>query len=359
MRTIIFTGIVVVLLTVPAAAQMPAAKGVYRLPYTDNTQVSIGNDHTTHSPTRNRLDMTAVIAGTQVVAAGAGTVRIVVDNNNAFCPGTPSSSLSQFETDGATGISNTELQAAFNASPANQTTIQNAFAAVCNNYSGPSARCCVRTVTAIGQTCQWMGAPAGTTCGVGADGDGPNNYIWIEHPNGEWTKYTHIRTNSALLSVGQNVAAGTPLGVEGDVGNASGRHVHFEIAGIDSANEIAGDGFLIDNDGVAGVNLRNRVPTFCQVGVVQQGVSETATKCDDMCGNDDEVVRGSFNSASPTKLFQATNTVTTNANVQPSGGLALRAGQKITLLPSFSVTGGGFFAAEIGACDAPGGTGDG
>jgi hypothetical protein len=23
-----------------------------------------------------------------------------------------------------------------------------------------------------------------------------NNYVWIEHPNGEWTKYTHFITNS-------------------------------------------------------------------------------------------------------------------------------------------------------------------
>ena len=23
-----------------------------------------------------------------------------------------------------------------------------------------------------------------------------NNYVWIEHPNGEWTKYTHLRTGS-------------------------------------------------------------------------------------------------------------------------------------------------------------------
>lgn len=340
------------------AAQTPAAKGVYRIPFPDGTDVSIGNDHKTHSP-RNRIDMSASSAGTQVVAAAAGKVRVVVDNNDTFCPRTPSTSLGPFETDGEPGISNPELSAAFNASAANRTTILNAFMAVCSGYSGPSARCCVRSVATIGQTCQWMGAPAGTTCGSGTDGDGPNNYVWIEHPNGEWTKYTHLRTNSALVSVGQNVVPGTPLGVEGDVGFATGRHVHFEVAGIDSVDEIAGDGFLVDNDTIAGVNLRNRVPTFCQVGVVRKGPSIKAVKCDDSCGRADEVVGGVFGASSPTLLFQATNTLTTSAKVQASGGLAVRAGRKITLAPGFSAVGGGFFAAEIGPCDAPGGSGDG
>lgn len=361
----------------PAMAQTPAAKGVYRMPYPDGTQVSIGNDHITHGPDRNRIDMNASSAGQTIIAAAAGRIEIIVDNNNTFCPGTPSGPLSAFETDGDPGIDAGELQAAFNASPANQTTILNAFQAVCNSYTGASATCCVRSVTNIGQTCQWMGAPAGVTCGSGTDGDGPNNFVWMSHPNGEWSKYSHIQFGTAtqanlrpagtpsvngqpqVLSVGLNVPAGYPIGVEGDVGNASGRHLHFEVAGIDSADEIGATGFLNDVDSAAGVNLRNRAPTFCQIGLVVDGQNETSAKCDDTCTNANEVVGGVFTANSPELTIQATNTVTTNANVQPSGGLALRAGQKVTLLPGFSAVGGGFFAAEIGACDAPGGTGDG
>lgn len=357
MKRVVFF-IFALLLAAPAAAQTPSAKGVYRMPYPDGTQVNIGRDHRTHTPTQNRLDMTAASAGTQIVAAAAGTVRIVVQNNNTFCPGTPSS-LNAFETDGNPGIDAAELQAAFNASAANQTTILNAFTARCASYTGTSARCCVRTVTNIGQTCQWMGAPVGTTCGTGADGDGPNNYIWIEHPNGEWSKYTHIQTNSALVSVGQNVVAGTPLGLEGDVGIAGGRHVHFEVAGIDSIDEISDDGFLLDTDGIGVVNLRNRAVTFCEVGVVQQGVSVTAQKCSDTCTNDAETVGGSTTSGNSPRMVQATDTVTSTATVGVNGGLALRAGSKITLQPGFRATNGGSFSAEIGPCDAPGGTGDG
>ena len=40
-----------------------------------------------------------------------------------------------------------------------------------------------------------------------------NNYIWIEHPNGEWSKYTHMQTGSITgapgnLSVGDTVLVG-------------------------------------------------------------------------------------------------------------------------------------------------------
>ena len=43
-----------------------------------------------------------------------------------------------------------------------------------------------------------------------------NNYVWIEHANNEWTKYTHMKRFSASgdagLVVGDTVCAGTFLG---------------------------------------------------------------------------------------------------------------------------------------------------
>jgi len=48
-----------------------------------------------------------------------------------------------------------------------------------------------------------------------------NNYVWIEHANGEWTKYSHMKYQSttidAGLSVGDQVCAGTFLGYECDI----------------------------------------------------------------------------------------------------------------------------------------------
>jgi Peptidase family M23 len=103
-----------------------------------------------------------------------------------------------------------------------------------------------------------------------------NNYVWIEHSNGEWTKYSHMIRNSvrrgAGVSEGLRVRAGRILGIEGDVGCADGQHLHFEVAelGADSAaarnpvdckaasNPIGCDGVLKDKS-------RNRVPVISNV----------------------------------------------------------------------------------------------
>jgi murein DD-endopeptidase MepM/ murein hydrolase activator NlpD len=91
-----------------------------------------------------------------------------------------------------------------------------------------------------------------------------NNYVWIEHPNGEWTKYSHMTKDSvtvdAGLAVGDHVSAGTFLGCEDDVGCASGEHLHFEVAHPeDPGNPIDADGFLVND------NADNRIPRFCEL----------------------------------------------------------------------------------------------
>jgi murein DD-endopeptidase MepM/ murein hydrolase activator NlpD len=117
---------------------------------------------------------------------------------------------------------------------------------------------------------------------TGLDGDKEpctNNYVWIAHANGEWTKYSHMQQNSstqkAKLKVGQSVKAGTYLGDEGKVGCAGGDHLHFEVGVPRATNPItATGGFLTDNDGSA----RNRVPRICGIanGVFKSGASYEA-----------------------------------------------------------------------------------
>lgn len=106
-----------------------------------------------------------------------------------------------------------------------------------------------------------------------------NNYVWIEHPNGEWTKYSHMQKDSttvkAKIKVNQKVKAGTYLGDEGKVGCASGNHLHFEV-GVPRATDpisVTG-GFLSDNDG----SKRNRVPRICNIpgGIFVEGESYEA-----------------------------------------------------------------------------------
>jgi murein DD-endopeptidase MepM/ murein hydrolase activator NlpD len=92
-----------------------------------------------------------------------------------------------------------------------------------------------------------------------------NNYVWIAHPNGEWTNYSHLAqqsvTGEAGLKVGDQVKAGTYLGREGAVGCAMLNHVHFEVVVPDPAAPIDEGGFLNDNDG----GKRERNPRFCGV----------------------------------------------------------------------------------------------
>jgi hypothetical protein len=103
-----------------------------------------------------------------------------------------------------------------------------------------------------------------------------NNYIWIKHAHGEWSKITHQAQHSTTAlghKVGDYVKEGTLLGIESDVGIASGQHVHFEV-GIpdDEANPINSGGWLI------GVNL---APRFCGApgNVIGKGRIYKATPC--------------------------------------------------------------------------------
>lgn len=111
-----------------------------------------------------------------------------------------------------------------------------------------------------------------------------NNYVWLEHPLREWSKYSHLATNSvrgdAGLSEGDVVLAGQFLGWESNVGRACGSgngvHLHFETGEPDDpANPLQGGngGFL---QGTV------RPPRFCNVAGqnVVQGRTETAAHCD-------------------------------------------------------------------------------
>jgi murein DD-endopeptidase MepM/ murein hydrolase activator NlpD len=114
-----------------------------------------------------------------------------------------------------------------------------------------------------------------------AAADCHNNYVWIAHPNGEWSNYSHLAHNSvtglAKLKVGDEVAAGTYLGNEAAVGCAMLDHVHFEVATPDARKPIDDGGFLLDNEG----GKRERNPRFCGVagGVVMKGATYRAVPC--------------------------------------------------------------------------------
>lgn len=108
-----------------------------------------------------------------------------------------------------------------------------------------------------------------------------NNYVWIAHPNGEWTTYSHLAhgsvTGGAGLRLGDRVEVGAYLGDEGTVGCSILNHVHFEVAVPRQDAPIDEDGFL--NDNANGARLRH--PRFCGVGgeVVRKGERYRALPC--------------------------------------------------------------------------------
>jgi murein DD-endopeptidase MepM/ murein hydrolase activator NlpD len=155
--------------------------GIYRVPYSNGSSVTAINDHLNHPGEPNRVDLSGP-AGALVVAAATGTIRGIVDrhgNTNGLGDGLSADGLHAQDDN-------------LEHSCEDDTTVWGD----CQDY---------------------------------------NNYVWIEHPNGEWTKYTHMRTKSVTSRgwhVNDVIGVGQALGVQGDVGAAGGPHVHFEVAAI-------------------------------------------------------------------------------------------------------------------------------
>jgi murein DD-endopeptidase MepM/ murein hydrolase activator NlpD len=65
------------------------------------------------------------------------------------------------------------------------------------------------------------------------DHSSAGTYLHIEHPNGQWTRYLHLR--EPLVEVGEEVKAGQKVGLSGGVpgeygaGNTTSPHLHFEL----------------------------------------------------------------------------------------------------------------------------------
>lgn len=55
------------------------------------------------------------------------------------------------------------------------------------------------------------------------------NVIFIDHADGFETQYWHLKKNSVLVSVGQQVKAGQEIGRAASSGNSFGPHLHFEM----------------------------------------------------------------------------------------------------------------------------------
>lgn len=181
-----------------------------------------------------------------------------------------------------------------------------------------------------------------------------NNYVILEHPNGEWSQYTHIQKYSATnlgISVGQWIVDGTYIGVEGNVGCSSQAHLHFEVARPDDPNNAfqSVGGFLNGEllnpviCGVPGIHYFTRaVPSYLTTGPCLDDCATNELVFPEHYGSESFVIRAdnSIQTATPGPV-----TMGTGASIQ------FRAGSNILLRPGFLAGSGAKFQTVLRDCN--------
>ncbi len=184
-----------------------------------------------------------------------------------------------------------------------------------------------------------------------------NNYVWIEHANGEWTKYTHMKRNStsvdAGLQVGDQVCAGRFLGYECEIGQANGPHLHFEVRKpLDPANiniSVAG-GFMARSEADHLIPVINSISKH-----YFEDSDEWTASGSSVCTNNIITLLNPFSIANKgIRIYMASNTISTSTGTiityQNGADGLFHAGNSVTLSPGFTASAGSYFNARIGSC---------
>jgi murein DD-endopeptidase MepM/ murein hydrolase activator NlpD len=191
-----------------------------------------------------------------------------------------------------------------------------------------------------------------TTCETCSD---DNNYVWIEHANGEWTKYTHMKQYSASVTAGivqgDTICAGTFLGYECEIGAATGRHLHFEVRHPNNpANVVISvlGGFMNRADAEHYVPVINTISKYyMEDGDTWITSSSTTCTSTNITVPNSTIVNNAF------KIYMASSTIITNSNnvlFQNGANGVYHAGTSITFTPGFNAQPGSYFHAKIGGC---------
>lgn len=183
-------------------------------------------------------------------------------------------------------------------------------------------------------------------CGGSSCCNDKNNFIILEHVNGEWSSYIHLRQNS-ITNLGHNVGdwvdVGAVLGIEGDVGCATGSHLHLEVSRPwNSAS--AWDNY----DGVLRRHGELLNPVFCTVpaGYLSSGSTYTAGNCNYDCSTN-----LSSGGTVTNQVLRADNNISSIVEFNTGGTGMYRAGSQIVLSPGFTANAGVMFTAQIKTCN--------
>lgn len=69
--------------------------------------------------------------------------------------------------------------------------------------------------------------------GVGSlSSSGYGNYVIIQHSDGNYTLYGHMKANTITVREGDNVKQGQVIGEMGSSGRSTGQHLHFEVRAL-------------------------------------------------------------------------------------------------------------------------------
>lgn len=202
----------------------------------------------------------------------------------------------------------------------------------------------------------------GNTRCCNADGcSSCNNSIWIEHSNGEWTKYSHPTTGSVTAlgwAVNDCVQAGDTLGFEGDVGHTSGsgsiNQFQTQCPGADPVDTTKRCGIHLHWEVRAtSQNSDLRVPLLCGVfgSIAYAGDTVMGLECDPGACVPDVAVANVFIADNQIHVTKASNSITSEAIYGMTTSAAYFAGNRITLRPGFQAFSGTYFHAMIKDCE--------
>lgn len=103
-----------------------------------------------------------------------------------------------------------------------------------------------------------LAARGGVVVNLKADGGvgGPTrdlakhgNFVIIQHPDGTFGRYYHLKQATVVVRIGQTVVVGQQLALSGNTGFTKGPHLHFDVAKLQGARFVTIPFILEASDG--------------------------------------------------------------------------------------------------------------